>query len=78
MYGHCATSVLVEAIPFEVEEYVILGSRYVKQGEARNDHPNLFSPLEKLEMAVEMAESIAVLHGFKDGVIVHNDIQLRQ
>jgi thiamine kinase-like enzyme len=29
-------------------------------------------------MAVEMAESIAILHGFKDGVIVHNDIQLRQ
>jgi hypothetical protein len=29
-------------------------------------------------MAVEIAKSVAVLHGFKDGVIVHNDIQLRQ
>jgi serine/threonine protein kinase len=78
LYGHCGTSVLVEAIPFEVEDYVIPGTGYLKQGEVRDEPPNPFSPLEKLEMAVEMAESIAVLHGFKDGVIVHNDIQLRQ
>jgi hypothetical protein len=78
VYGHCATSVLVEAIPFEVEEYVISGSGYLKQGEVRDEPPNPFSPLEKLEMVMEMAESIAVLHDFKDGVIVHNDIQLRQ
>jgi serine/threonine protein kinase len=78
VHGHCATSVLVEAIPFEVEEYIIPGSGYLNQGEVRDEPYNPFSPLEKLEMAVEMAESIAVLHGFKDGVIVHNDIQLRQ
>lgn len=29
-------------------------------------------------MALQMAESIADLHGFKDGVIVHDDIQLCQ
>jgi hypothetical protein len=78
LYGHCGTSVLVEPIPFEVEEYAVPGTGYLKQREVRDEPPNPFSPLEKLEMAVEMAESIAVLHGFKDGVIVHNDIQLRQ
>jgi hypothetical protein len=58
VYGHCATSVLVEVIPFEVVEYVIPGSGYLKQGEVHDEPPNPFSPLEKLEMALEMAESI--------------------
>ena len=29
-------------------------------------------------MALEMAESIAVLHGYEGSVIIHNDIQLQQ
>ena len=39
---------------------------------------NHYTPTEKLNIALEMAESIADLHGFKDGVIVHDDIQLCQ
>ena len=34
-----------------------------------NDH--ILSPKEKLEIALEMAKCIAVLHGYKDGPIVH-------
>jgi serine/threonine protein kinase len=33
---------------------------------------------EKLDMALEMAESIADLHGFEGGVIVHGDIYVDQ
>jgi serine/threonine protein kinase len=82
IYGYCGTSVLVEAIPFEVEDYVIPGTGYKKQAELRDEGQvkpqNEYTPTEKLQMALEMAESIAVLHGYADGVIVHDDIQLRQ
>jgi hypothetical protein len=36
---------------------------------------NSFSVSEKLEMALAMAESIADLHGYQGGVIVHDDVQ---
>jgi hypothetical protein len=39
---------------------------------------NIFSPKEKLKMALEMAKCIAVLHGHKDGPIVHVDIKSDQ
>ena len=41
-----------------------------------NDH--ILSPKEKLEIALEMAKCIAVLHGYKDGPIVHVDIKSDQ
>ena len=75
--GHCAGSVMVEAVPYEVEEYVIPGTGYLKQ-KGFVEPRNLYTPLEKLSMALGMAESIAMLHGFEGGLIVHNDIQLSQ
>merc|ERR1740117_2246057 len=39
---------------------------------------NNYTIQEKLNMAIRMAESIADLHGFVDGVIVHDDVQLCQ
>lgn len=39
---------------------------------------NDYTPAEKLEIALEMAQSLTVLHGFKDGIIVHDDVQLCQ
>ena len=75
--GHCAGSVMVEAVPYEVEEYVIPGTGYLKQ-KGFVEPRNFYTPLEKLSMALEMAESIAMLHGFEGGLIVHNDIQLSQ
>ena len=77
-YGHCGASILVEAVPYEVENYVIPGNGYEKDGASIQSSRNEFSPSEKLRMALDMAESIADLHGHKDGVIVHNDIQLSQ
>ena len=82
IYGHCAVSVLTEALSMEIESRVISENGYLS-GNPLNDKDdvdpkNNFTPTEKLILALEMAEAIAELHGFKDGVIVHDDIQLCQ
>jgi hypothetical protein len=83
IYGHCGGSVAAEAISYEVERYVVPGSGYVNPGLGADQPADLspqsdFTPSEKFRMALAMAESIAALHGYHDGVIVHDDIQLRQ
>lgn len=84
LYGHCGFSVTAEVVPIEFEERVVFGEGYAepKNVEERNKNGirpyNNFTATEKLGIALEMAESIADLHGFKDGVIVHDDIQLCQ
>jgi len=80
IYGHCATSIYSEFLPNEAEEFIVLGEG---DGENLNDEDdvkpnNNYTISEKLDMALQMAESIADLHGFKDGVLVHDDIQLAQ
>jgi hypothetical protein len=83
-YGHCGTSVITEAVPYQVEPYIVPGTGYAKRQQLLRDRQddvhskNELSAQEKLKTALEMAESIAVLHGFHHGVIVHNDIQLQQ
>jgi len=39
---------------------------------------NKFTPSQKLKLALAMVEPVQALHNFKDGVIVHDDIQLCQ
>ena len=80
IYGHCATSVYSPFLPNEAEEKIIPG-----EGDGTNlkdkddvDPQNDYTISEKLDLALQMAESIADLHGFKDGVLVHDDIQLAQ
>jgi len=80
IYGHCATSVYSEFLPDEAEERIIPGDG---DGSDLNDKDdvdpkNNFTISEKLDLALQMAESIADLHGYKYGVIVHDDIQLAQ
>ncbi len=86
VYGHCAVSVLTEYLPKELDgiaaPYV---SRYrqtkivAKQKKENNIKPiNNLSVHEKLDITIQMAEAIADLHGFKDGVLIHDDIQLPQ
>jgi hypothetical protein len=71
-FGHCGASTVVEAVPYEVEQYVVpsMGQQYKGN--------NMFAPGEKLRMALEMAESLALLHGYEGGAISHNDVQLSQ
>mmetsp|Transcript_2823 Transcript_2823/g.5888 ORF Transcript_2823/g.5888 Transcript_2823/m.5888 type:complete len:687 (-) Transcript_2823:20-2080(-) len=86
IYGHCGFSVTAEVVPIEFEEVVVDhggdGMYSQKKVEKRNQDGirpyNDFTPTEKLEFALEMAESLADLHGFEDGVIVHDDVQLCQ
>lgn len=84
MYGHCSFSTMVEVVPIEFEERVVIGEGYETNDaiEKRNENGalpfNNFTTTEKLGFALEMAESLADLHGFEDGIIVHDDVQLCQ
>lgn len=50
----------------------------VLPNEIHNENAVALSPSQKLEITFQMASAIAELHGFKDGPIVHNDIQYVQ
>ena len=82
MYSYCGTSVLLEAMAGDMDSKMMSGSGYASTEElAKLDdvHPaNDLTALEKLQMALEMAESLADIHGFKGGEIVHQDINLEQ
>ena len=81
IYGHCGASVLTEVLPIEIEENVVpMGyvNKTALHDELQVQPMNTFTATHKLDMALGMAEAIADLHGFKDGVIVHDDIQLCQ
>jgi serine/threonine protein kinase len=82
MYGHCGTSVLLEAMAGEIDTQIIPGSGYASEKElaALDDvYPaNNFTALEKLQIALEMAESLADIHGYKGGEIVHEDVYPEQ
>jgi serine/threonine protein kinase len=82
IFGHCSTSIIVEPMPYEVEEYIVPGKGMAKQEDLDNYDDvkpmNDYTVAEKLQIALDMAESIADLHGFEGGVIVHDDVQLCQ
>jgi hypothetical protein len=84
IYGHCAFSTLVEVVPIEFEQAMVYEEGYQEYEvvEKRNENGirpfNNFTTTQKLGFALEMAESLAELHGFEDGVIVHDDVQLIQ
>mmetsp|Transcript_31945 Transcript_31945/g.70203 ORF Transcript_31945/g.70203 Transcript_31945/m.70203 type:complete len:592 (+) Transcript_31945:254-2029(+) len=79
IYGHCAVTVYTETLPGEIESNAVPHS-HMKQSEVdKNFGPqNDWSPELKLSLALGFAEALADLHGFKDGVIVHDDVQLCQ
>ena len=83
IYGHCGLSMLSEWLPSKDLEYLVVPtSGYIKREEVYPDndvHPrNNITVVDKLLIAKEMAEALAILHGFRDGIIVHDDIQLSQ
>jgi serine/threonine protein kinase len=69
IFGFCGISVLVDYIGGpSANDFVIT-----------EDSSNLdLNPTEKLNIALDMAEGIAELHGFEWGVTVNNDIQYVQ
>ena len=82
MYGFCATSVMTEPLPGEIWEEAVPTERTIQKHELRDkehlDPKNKYTPTEKIEMALDLAEALAELHGFADGMIVHDDIDLGQ
>lgn len=87
VYGHCAVSVLTEFLPTELDGIAVpYQSRTRQQNLVKKQQENneIHLPLNKLdidaklEISLQMAEALADLHGFKDGVIIHDDIQLPQ
>ena len=73
IYGHCGSAVWVEAMPYEVEEVVIHGDGYLKAEDRKDGSPlesfSTYTPAQKLDIAIQMAESIADLHGYSGGVM---------
>eukprot|EP00531_Pseudo-nitzschia_arenysensis_P014485 CAMPEP_0116135316 /NCGR_PEP_ID=MMETSP0329-20121206/11126_1 /TAXON_ID=697910 /ORGANISM="Pseudo-nitzschia arenysensis, Strain B593" /LENGTH=626 /DNA_ID=CAMNT_0003630109 /DNA_START=178 /DNA_END=2055 /DNA_ORIENTATION=- len=82
IYGHCGTSVWVEPMPGDIEGVAVPGDgliqpKYLHDKDAPQSQ-NSYTTKEKFEMALTMAESLADLHGFRDGIIVHDDVQVAQ
>ena len=45
---------------------------------SKQNHKNPLRPLKKLQIALQMAEALTDLHGYKNGIIIHDDISLSQ
>lgn len=69
IYGHCGSSIFVESLPNEVEEVIVPGGGWMKHDDLHDsqdlDIQNGYNIPEKLSIALEMAESIAELHGYR-------------
>jgi hypothetical protein len=77
-YGYCGTSILAENMPYEVAEHMVPGTGNADQEEL-DQLPSLrpvnnYTIEEKLDMAIEMSEALADLHGASGGVILHGDV----
>lgn len=88
IYGHCATSLLVEAaneITNDIVPYIpslqpsrgrISNEKLLELEKIRGGQPypmNNFTTLEKLNIAIQMAAGLAEMHGMMGGVVVNND-----
>ncbi|GKY90844.1 hypothetical protein MPSEU_000057200 [Mayamaea pseudoterrestris] len=77
IYGHCATSIAAQIMPEEVTTTIVPLPGYMSQKQL-DEQPTLCQNKltldEKLEIALTMAESMAEMHGFVGGVMVHGDI----
>ena len=80
IYGSCGLAQFDEAMPYGGLQDVAVpggGRRNIQlHDKDQLDPRNQLRPSEKLQLALEMFESIALLHNHPGGVIVHDDIQL--
>jgi hypothetical protein len=82
IYGYCGLAQLDEVMPHGGLENVALPSHARRQYRVklndtdRLDPRNSLLPSEKLALALDMFEAVALLHNYRGGVIVHDDIQL--
>lgn len=84
IYGHCGTSVLLEAMAGDIRTKIIPTTGLIKQKELdkmqkEDVHPmNKLTAEEKFKIALEMAESLADIHGFEGGQVIHDDTHICQ
>ena len=84
IYGSCGTSILMEAMAGDLHTKIITGTGIISQEkldkrQVDDVHPkNGFTASEKLQIALDMAESLADLHGFEGGPVVHADTHIEQ
>jgi hypothetical protein len=85
IYGHCGIGIASEFFPHGDIEDIAVPEGYLSRREmheAKHSKDlivyNDFTPREKLVLSLQMAEAIADLHGYKDALIVHQDVQLSQ
>ena len=83
IYAHCGTSVIVESMEGEIDEIVTpKNGGYAKQEDLNDtddvNPQNNLTAVEKLDFSIQIARSLADLHGYEGGVIVHDDVQLTQ
>lgn len=88
IYSHCAMSSVIEFAPVDMQDYIMptigytpkkimrRGAKYVDEWDGPLN--NYISPEEKLEIALEMAKCLAVMHGYEGGPIVNVDVQVGQ
>jgi hypothetical protein len=85
IYGHCATSIMSEPMLHEVTNDMVVNSRddnyagYIDQADLDKLQVDDVKPMnnltneQKLDLAIAMAESIAEIHGYEGGLIIHGD-----
>lgn len=82
IYGFCGVSAFFEFMPNGDMDELSFPLYDRGDGKHYNEtqllHMNNLDPDLKLRAALEMAESVAYLHNYEGGVIVHDDIQLTQ
>lgn len=83
MYGFCGFTMVTEYFSNGDVEESIVGYDERNIDFRPHDEPmlrprNNFTGSQKLRLALSMVEPVAALHHFKDGVIIHDDIQLSQ
>jgi hypothetical protein len=83
MYGFCGFTMLTECFTNgDIEEDVVGFEERERDFQPEEDPVltpyNNFTGSQKLQLALSMVEPVSALHNFRDGVIVHDDIQLSQ
>jgi hypothetical protein len=82
IYGYCGTSVSIEAMASDLHTTTIIGDGFASQkklDKLDGVHPlNNFTASEKLQISLDMVESLADIHGFEGGPIIHADTNIDQ
>jgi hypothetical protein len=85
IYGYCGTSVMVETaseITFHIvpeldfqEERGRISQEDLDELQEEDVHPfNNYTAEEKLDIAIAMAEGIAHMHGYEEGLVTNDDV----